>query len=385
MKREIVPHRPNWKTIHESLRFNETSSIQKPETWDESAVWQEGACYRFSKKQVDMLAAAAKNLHDMSMTVLDELIRTGNYGAFMNVPDKMIPYIEKSWKRGDRALYGRFDLAYDGANPPKMLEYNADNCGSLLEASSLQFAWAKALNKPMQFTNIEPDLVTELQAMRLERGMRHLHLAADYTKPEESLTIDHVAHAAQQAGVQITRLNLADVGWNKEALEFRDTDEKKIETLFMAYAWDALVQDEFCQNLIDYDPAKFIEPSWRMLLTSKAFMTLLWNEFPEHENLLPTYNTPEHLGAHFVRKPVWGYQGHGISIHKDDTHVREEAIRANTFDHVYQDYAPLPEFEGHRALTQIWMVGNTVSGIGMLEDTKEIVGSQARFVPHYIY
>jgi glutathionylspermidine synthase len=42
---------------------------------------------------------------------------------------------------GTPALYGRFDVLYDGSSPPKLLEYNADTPTSLLEAAVIQWYW----------------------------------------------------------------------------------------------------------------------------------------------------------------------------------------------------------------------------------------------------
>jgi glutathionylspermidine synthase len=36
-------------------------------------------------------------------------------------------------------LYGRFDLAYRGDGPPKLLEYNADTPTALFEAAVVQW------------------------------------------------------------------------------------------------------------------------------------------------------------------------------------------------------------------------------------------------------
>ena len=36
---------------------------------------------------------------------------------------------------------GRFDLAWDGVNDPKMLEYNADTPSILLESGPIQKEW----------------------------------------------------------------------------------------------------------------------------------------------------------------------------------------------------------------------------------------------------
>lgn len=40
-------------------------------------------------------------------------------------------------------MQGRFDLVYDGVNPPKMLEYNGDTPSLIIESSHLQLSWFK--------------------------------------------------------------------------------------------------------------------------------------------------------------------------------------------------------------------------------------------------
>ena len=40
-------------------------------------------------------------------------------------------------------MQGRFDLVYDGINPPKMLEFNGDTPSLIIESGTLQEGWFK--------------------------------------------------------------------------------------------------------------------------------------------------------------------------------------------------------------------------------------------------
>ena len=51
----------------------------------------------------------------------------------LHIPARVVPLIQAAWEQEPPSLYGRFDLAYDGMGPPKMLEYNADTPTSLVE------------------------------------------------------------------------------------------------------------------------------------------------------------------------------------------------------------------------------------------------------------
>jgi len=52
------------------------------------------------------------------------------------IPDDLIPAVKKSWNDKRTDLMGRFDLAWDGNFPPKLLEYNADTPSVLVESAA---------------------------------------------------------------------------------------------------------------------------------------------------------------------------------------------------------------------------------------------------------
>ena len=61
-----------------------------------------------------------------------------------------------------------------------------------------------------------------------------------------------------------------------------------------------------------------IEPAWKMVLSNKGILPLLWEMFPDHPNLLPAFfeddpNAAE-LGASFVRKPLYSREGANVAI-----------------------------------------------------------------------
>ncbi len=123
MHREIVTPRPDSGAKLEAVGLSFHS-------WDN--YWCEDACYRFSAAQIDELEAAAESLHQLCLEALAHLIDAGRLGV-LGIPPQYHAAVASSFRRRDFSLYGRFDLAYDGVNPPRMLEYNADTPTSLLE------------------------------------------------------------------------------------------------------------------------------------------------------------------------------------------------------------------------------------------------------------
>ena len=51
------------------------------------------------------------------------------------IPKHTWEFVRSSWRTNQPSLYSRLDLAYDGVNPPKLLENNADTPTSLYEAA----------------------------------------------------------------------------------------------------------------------------------------------------------------------------------------------------------------------------------------------------------
>lgn len=61
-------------------------------------------------------------------------------------------------------MFGRFDFAYDGKGPPKMLEYNADTPTALLEGRVAQWNWLEQAILPRrpdadQFNSLHEKLI----------------------------------------------------------------------------------------------------------------------------------------------------------------------------------------------------------------------------------
>ena len=69
--------------------------------------------------------------------------RRTSCGSRLRIPTVPGDYIKSVWFRQEPTIYGRFDFAYDGNRPPKLLEYNADTPTALLEAAVVQWFWLK--------------------------------------------------------------------------------------------------------------------------------------------------------------------------------------------------------------------------------------------------
>ncbi len=132
MERLDLTPRLNWREDCESVGFTYHSM--------DGVYWDEAHCYRFSAAQIDELEAATAALHELTLTAIEQIVTTDRFEQ-LAIPAAFADYVRASWRAKEPALAGRFDLAYDGVNPPKLLEYNADTPTALLEASVVQWRW----------------------------------------------------------------------------------------------------------------------------------------------------------------------------------------------------------------------------------------------------
>ncbi len=87
-----------------------------------------GVCYAFTLRQIeDDLEAPTAELFGLCMDLAAEISESPALMRRLGITDWAQSLVARSFRARDPHLYGRFDLAYDGAGPAKMLEFNADH------------------------------------------------------------------------------------------------------------------------------------------------------------------------------------------------------------------------------------------------------------------
>ena len=81
---------------------------------------------------------------------------------------------------------------------------------------------------------------------------------------------------------------------------------------------------------------QFIEPAWKMLLSNKGLLPVLWELFPGHPNLLPAYDAPEPLGGRYIRKPKLSREGSNVAWIEGGVVVEENEGNYGEEGFVYQ-------------------------------------------------
>jgi glutathionylspermidine synthase len=344
--------------------------------------WDESVCYRFSAGEVDCIEAATNELQELCLQAGQYIIDNRRY-ADLRIPDAAIPFIERAWEKEPPSIYGRFDLAFDGSNPPKMLEYNANTPTSLIEAAVIQWYWLRDVHPGSdQFNSIHEKLIAQWKEIRpfLNPGPLYLTSTSDR---EDVMTRAYMEDVARQAGIQTSAIAIGEVGWNEAAGEFRDGDELPMRNLFALYPWEWLIAeypDALFRSLSDMI---WIEPIWKMLWSNKGLLAILWEMFPGHPNLPEAHFDGPRGMREYVRKPLLSREGSNIFL-KSDKGVVETGGSYGEEGFVYQALAAVPEFEGTFPVIGSWIITDQgACGIGIRESITPVTDNRSRFIPHF--
>ena len=374
MKRLIVRQRPDWQSKFEELGFSFHSM--------EGGYWSEGVCYEFTVAQIDHLEEVTQELHEMSMKAVEHVISKELF-PMIGLGAQAAMMVKDSWDREEVSIYGRFDLSYDGKSEPKLLEYNADTPTALYEASIAQWVWLEDMYpKYDQFNSIHEKLIDAFNVVKRKMPIvSKLYFSSVKDHEEDLVTVEYMRDVAGQAGIETKHIYVEDIGFNPDIEKFVDLNDDAIEFMFKLYPWEWLLADEFGKYI---RPAAIIlfEPAWKMVLSNKGILPVLWEMFPGHKNLLPSYFDQSKMGGSFVKKPLFAREGANIEFRRGASVISTEGTYGSE-GFIYQELKELPSFDGRYPVIGSWIVNGLAAGIGIREDDTPVTKNTSNFVPHY--
>ena len=397
MRRVSLQPRPNWeKRLEDAGCFYHTI--------DGKPYWREDAAYVFSLAEIDKIEAATNELHKMCIDHCTEVVARGDYTGY-GFPDEVKQLVAESWGRvPEDSLFGRFDLGYDGANL-KLYEYNADTPTGLPEAAVWQ--WHAAIDRGWgpkgenQFNSIHEHLVERWKKIATPGETAHF-AASQEAHHEDWGNVNYLIETAAEAGYDCTALCIDELGWSEADKSFADLKGNIITHLFKLYPWEVMMQEKDGWKVREVgDRCTFIEPAWKMLLSTKALLPLLWKKHPGHPLLLEAHFEKDERGVwgdridggEWVRKPLLGREGANITkVSLGSPHW--SAQNAPNFNPQYDKHGYIVQrqfdslkFDGEGGefapVIGSWVVGDEACGIGIREDTGPVTTNASCFVPHY--
>jgi glutathionylspermidine synthase len=391
MRRHTIAPRDDWRAKVERVGLTFHTLENGDPYWDESAYWE------FSAAEIDRIEAATAEIQRMALAAGDVILDPKNdWLSRMHIPAKAVAAIRETWQSEPPALYGRLDLAYDGYSI-KLLEYNADTPTCLVEAAVAQWYWLEELfPKADQFNSLHEKLVAKWRDL-FPYVAQPVYFGHDGGN-EDAMTIAYLADTAQQAGLKTASIRMREIGWEQAASRFVDLQGHAIRTIFKLYPWEWLLNDAFGDRALETMDSReqkpvagkvqWLEPVWKMLWSNKALLAVLWEMFPMHELLLPAYLDGPRNMQNYVRKPLVGREGAGVTVFRNWVES-EGAATAYPLDakaadghYVYQQLARLAEADGKTAVFGSWLIDGEPAGMGIRESDGLVTNNFSRFVPH---
>ncbi len=375
MERIKISARNNWQAAVENLGFGFHST--------DVPYWDESVYYKFSEREINKIEKATAELWDMCLNAVQYVIDKKLYAKF-HIPEWIIPDLEKSWDNDLPSIYGRLDLAYKNGEI-KLLEFNADTPTSLYEAGIVQWFWLQDFDKEKdQFNSIHEKLIAYWSELKKHLHQGKLHFTCIKDSLEDLTTVEYLRDCAIQAGIETKLVFIDDIGWEFNGQFFVDADDEQIKNIFKLYPYEWLLNEDFGRNLtVDLTNTLWIEPLWKMILSNKAILPILWEIYPHHPYLLKTYFDKGDL-VDYAKKPILSREGSNIELFKDGRSLEKTSGEYGEEGFIYQDLFELPNFDGNYPLIGSWIIGQMPAGIGVREANRLITDNKSRFVPHLI-
>ena len=392
MQRHSIRPRENWQRVVEQQGLTFHSPKSAPGVGNERPYWDESACYEFTSAEVDRLEAAANALQEMCLAAAQHVIDHKRYEE-LEIPAEAVPMIEWAWNEEPPAIYGRFDVLFDGSGP-KLLEYNADTPTSLVEAAVIQWHWLKDQYPDAdQFNSLHERLIAKWKDVDSYLSKPIYFASADFA--EDQLTIAYLRDTAEQAGLKTRQLAMREIGWNERRGCFVDAGkyEDAIRSIFKLYPWESMMEEQFAEQCLrTYKEMRWIEPIWKMLLSNKGILPVLWELYPGHELLLEARfvdgasDWEPALG--WVRKPMHSREGANILMKLEDGRKIETPGEYTNRKMIDQRLGPEVSFADAGGAQRwpvigLWMIDQECGGMGIREDAGRVTGNFSSFVPHY--
>jgi len=377
MKRVTINPRTDWEKKVEAVGLIYHHTEGRP-------YWNEAAYYSFRSSEIERIESTTNELHEMCLQAAQHIIDHNRFKE-LAIPDAAITTIKQSWEDEPPAFYGRFDLAYDG-DQLKLLEYNADTPTALLEASVAQWQWLQQLFPKLdQFNSIHEKLLAKWQELKryVAKPVHFAYLEApDVENSEDLMTVSYLMDVASQAGIESVLMRIDDIGWDEPQNCFVDLTGRPMRSIFKLYPWEWLLRDQYANQLLStYTLTQWIEPIWKMLLSNKGILPILWELFPGHPNLLECHFNQQKNLVDYVKKPLLSREGANLTIQRSGSVQQTEGPYGEE-GFVFQATARISNLDGAYPVIGSWLIDGEAAGIGIRESATPVTNNLSCFVPH---
>ena len=368
----------NWKERLENVGFGYHTDENN------RTYWVEDYYFSITEKEADNIFEATNQLWEMCINAVEVIIKNNRLDEF-KIPKFIQPYLIDTWENDAPSIYGRFDFAFDKNKQLKLLEFNADTPTSLFECGVVQWLWMENYfgDTKDQFNSVHDKLIETWKTLKPYLKGDTLHFSCVKDSLEDLTNVEYLRDCAIQAGINTKLIFVDEIGWNN--VNFVDLEEEPITDIFKLYPWEWMVNELFAYNIKnDEINANWIEPAWKMILSNKAILAVLWELYPNHPLLLETYFDDPKEMKNYVKKPLLSREGANVEIYENGKLVEQSLGEYGEEGFIYQELAQLHHEETGYSIIGSWIIGQESCGITVRESDQIITTDKSRFVPHII-
>jgi len=144
-----------------------------------------------------------------------------------------------------------------------------------------------------------------------------------------------------------------------------------------------MLYDDFGKK-IKQEKCNWIEPAWKMIMSNKGFMAILYSLYSTNKYLPKTYFESQMGMIDYCKKPMISREGQNIELFKNNELYHSTDGEYGEEGYIYQELYELPKIDNNYILIGSWLINHEAAGMGIRESDSPITNNTGRFVPHYI-
>lgn len=369
---------------------------------EEHQTWDETSAYLIEKDEVDSILDAVEPIVSMSYEAVDFLL-DGEWGT-LGIPLPFFEFTRHSFDDQKPQLFTRYDFAYLGNGEVKLVGIDSDSPRNMMEASQAQRRWlwdkfaSRAKDREVTQLNSIQEITEKAFEKVLEESETNLiHIARGTdSRGEDWITSAFIKGIAKKVGWEVIDARMRDLRWDEQHQAWRDNKGNTIQNIYKHFPWDMLIRQKISKDMI-INHNRFeslFEPSWKLILSTRAVLPAMWDLYPESPILSPAFmDKDESLGPNIVTStvlPTTSRNEMGLLKGRNFTSWGEELKDLTGQKNVtYRDLVIPKRYKdkngGYRfAYLSVYTVAGKIAGLGMRETRMPLLGAHSTFRPHLV-
>jgi len=352
-----------------------------------------GVYYSFDDGIEKQIARVSSEVHDMLIQTTGKVIQSDEALKACGIHRIFWEPIRHSWKtQQDNSIGGRLDFVLDKKNTVKLLEYNADSAGAMLETAVIQRKWARSMHLKEgedAGRQLEMALINRWKRMNISKD-DVMHFMID-NEGEEKYNAAYMQEVASTAGYKSKLcIGLDDFQWGDDEKIYH-ADGECVKHVWKMWSWDTVFHSYLSNvtggaqktprpklhDILLHPDVLVMEPLWKAITTNKA--TLLHLPASESPHLLRCSDRRPSSWKYF-QKPINGHGGNLVSVYDAQHHLIERKEGQHEESKcIYQEAADAVSLDGYYSTIGSWIVGDKFAGFGVREDTCQIISQESPF------